>query len=71
MALEAYMLICGFCTHVAGGSSGVSSTSSGGGSSSPLAGKKVLVLGVGGAGRAIAFGAVQAGAEVRANAPMP
>lgn len=32
---------------------------------SPLAGKKVLVLGVGGAGRAIAFGAVQAGAQVR------
>jgi shikimate 5-dehydrogenase len=29
-----------------------------------LTGKKVLVLGVGGAGRAIAFGAVQAGAEV-------
>jgi hypothetical protein len=34
------------------------------GGSSPLAGKKMLVLGVGGAGRAIAFGAVQAGAQV-------
>ena len=46
------------CT-VAAGTSGSAS-----GSSSPLTGKTVLVLGAGGAGRALAFGAAQAGAKV-------
>ena len=34
------------------------------GAQSPLAGKRVVVLGAGGAGRALAFGAIERGAHV-------
>ena len=34
------------------------------GAQSPLAGKRVMVLGAGGAGRALAFGAIEKGAHV-------
>ena len=37
---------------------------SGGGGPSPLEGKSMLVVGAGGAGRALAFGAARAGAQV-------
>eukprot|EP00197_Chlamydomonas_leiostraca_P004102 CAMPEP_0202872118 /NCGR_PEP_ID=MMETSP1391-20130828/20452_1 /ASSEMBLY_ACC=CAM_ASM_000867 /TAXON_ID=1034604 /ORGANISM="Chlamydomonas leiostraca, Strain SAG 11-49" /LENGTH=542 /DNA_ID=CAMNT_0049553083 /DNA_START=98 /DNA_END=1726 /DNA_ORIENTATION=+ len=45
-------------------SSGTSSSGSGSSGSSPLAGKTFLVLGAGGAGRALAFGAADRGAKV-------
>lgn len=51
----------------AAGQSSAGNGSNGGGALSPLSGRMVVVVGAGGAGRAIAFGAAQRGAKVRGN----